>query len=65
MDFIDALIEDRSIRFSVVDWHALAAAWAALGSETSGIQYGIEGAVEWWKRTGELIPGVELEEENK
>ena len=58
--FRDALIGDHRVTFVVTNELLLAGALAELGAEH--LTYGVVGAVEWFQRTGEVLPGVEVKE---
>mgnify|MGYP001564869169 CR=1 FL=1 len=60
MDFRDALIGDRLVTVTVIDANALAMALSQIG-QTVGV--GALAAMEHYRRTGEILPGVSVSED--
>ena len=60
-DIRDVLMEGRALRVRIVDWHRLSIAHAGTGDPY--LPFGCAGAVEWLRRSGEILDGVEVEEE--
>ncbi len=58
-DFRDVLIGSRHATVTIVDHMAYLKAVAELELEAA-LPAGIAGALEWLRRTGEVLPGVEV-----
>ena len=61
-DFRDALIGTLRLTFTVTNQNDLAMALAKLGDDRIGT--GLQAAIDHWRNTGELLPGVEVKEES-
>ena len=60
---VDALTSNqRLVRLKVVDMYALACAWREVDKS---VTFGPAGALEWYMRTGEILAGCEVEDEDE
>lgn len=62
MDFRDAIAGDSATEFVVTNPHLLAMALSQIVDERMISYDMLSRAIEWWRLTGEVLPGVETKE---